>query len=137
VNKDSGQINSGKEKLIRYTLAILLFVIALNALGGGYYAMAGAKDVPMEWLEKSPFKSYFIPGLFLFVVIGGTCLFTSIAVLLRKRYGRVLSFICGVLLVIWIIIQVRIIGYVSWLQPAVVIGGVLILLLAWKIPRKR
>lgn len=126
-------ISMRNDKIIRYSLAILLLIIALNAFGGGYYAMTGAKDVPLEWLIGSPFKTYFIPGLFLFVIVGGLCLFTSIAVFLRKPYDRKLSFICGILLVLWIIIQVRQIGYVSWMQPAILISAALILLLAWRL----
>jgi len=123
-----------KDKTIRYSLAILLLIIALNAFGGGYYALAGAKDVPLEWLKGSPFKSYIIPGLFLFIVVGGLCLFTSIALITRKLYDRTLSFICGILLILWIVIQVRLIGYVSWMQPAVVVAGIIVLLLAWQLP---
>jgi hypothetical protein len=47
-----------KEKVIRMTLGVILSLLALNALGGGYYGMAGAENVPLEWLEGSPFKSY-------------------------------------------------------------------------------
>lgn len=66
------------EKLIRLVLEIMLLLIALNALGGGYYGMAGAKDVPLVWLEGSPFTSYFIPSLILFVCIGGLSLYAFI-----------------------------------------------------------
>ena len=38
------------------------------------YALGGASGVPEEWLENSPFDSYLIPGLYLGVVVGGTCL---------------------------------------------------------------
>lgn len=57
-------------KLVRYTLGVLLLLIAINAFGGGYYGMAGAKNVPVEWLKGSFFRNYFIPGLILFVFIG-------------------------------------------------------------------
>jgi len=51
---------------IRYSLGALLIILAVNAFGGGYYGMAGAEGVPIEWLNGSPFPNYFIPGLFLF-----------------------------------------------------------------------
>ena len=38
----------------------------INALAGGYYSMAGARNVPLEWLKGSLFDSYFIPGVVLF-----------------------------------------------------------------------
>jgi hypothetical protein len=60
-------------------LGSLLLLMAINAFGGGFYAMAGAKDVPVEWLKESPFPDYFIPGLFLFLVIGGSALLAAVA----------------------------------------------------------
>ncbi len=41
---------------MRYALGALLAFAALNAFGGGYYAMSGAKDVPIDWLKGSPFE---------------------------------------------------------------------------------
>src|SRR4051812_27480018 len=49
----------------RWILGSLLLLVALNAFGGGYYGMAGAPNVPTEWLEGSPFTSYFLPSLIL------------------------------------------------------------------------
>ena len=128
-------LRQSKVKLIRNTLGLLLILLAVNAFGGGYYGMAGAKDVPVEWLKGSPFRNYFIPGLILFVAIGGLALFTGIAVFCRHRLARKAAFICGAVVLFWIAIQVSIIGYVSWMQPATTIAAVAILLLSWKLPR--
>ena len=122
-------------KLRRYLLGSLLLLMAVNAFGGGFYAMAGAKDVPVEWLKESPFPDYFIPGLFLFLVIGGSALLAAVAVFGRHRLARSAALFCGVTVLFWIIIQVIIIGYVSWMQPATAIAASLILLLAMTAPR--
>lgn len=124
-----------KEKLIRYTLGAILVLVAVNAFGGGYYGMAGAKDIPIEWLEGSPFNDYFIPSLFLFVVIGGLSLFSGIAVLKRFSVARKAAFSCGLIILLWIAIQIAIIGYVSWMQPTTTIAAILILFLSWHLPR--
>lgn len=124
------------EKQLRYLLGAVLLLLAANAFGGGYYGMAGAKDVPVEWLEGSPFSDYFIPGLFLFTVIGGTALTAAIAVLIRHHYARKAAFTCGTFTILWIIVQVSIIGYVSWMQPVTAITAVLILLLTCQLPVK-
>lgn len=50
---------SNKPKIIRYLLGAILIIVAINAFGGGYYGMAGAENVPVEWLQDSPFKNYF------------------------------------------------------------------------------
>jgi hypothetical protein len=78
------------EKLVRYTLSKLLLLLAINAFAGGYYGLAGAKNVPTEWLKGSPFQNYFVPSLILFVFVGGSALITAIAVLRRHQMVRVL-----------------------------------------------
>lgn len=128
-------LKQSTERLVRYTLGFLLFVLALNAFGGGYYGMAGAKDVPVEWLQGSPFKDYFIPGLFLFVVIGGTAFFAAVAVFMRRSGGVKMAVASGIITLLWIIVQVAIIGYVSWMQPATTAAALVILLLAWRLSR--
>lgn len=115
---------------IRISLGLLLAILALNAFGGGYYGLAGARDIPAEWLNGSPFKNYFIPSLFLFIVIGGSALFASIAVFRNTSYAIKASVFCGVTVILWIIIQLIIIGYVSWMQPVTAVTGILILLLS-------
>ena len=42
------------EKFIRYMLGCLLLLVAVNAFGGGYYGMAGAKSVPVDTVERQP-----------------------------------------------------------------------------------
>jgi hypothetical protein len=110
--------------------------VAINAFGGGYYGMAGADDVPTEWLKNSLFKTYFIPSLILFIIIGGWSLFTAIAVFKRHHFARNAAFICGGIILIWLAIQVSIIGYVSWMQPATTIAALLILFLGWLLPKE-
>jgi hypothetical protein len=117
-------------KLRRYLLGSLLLLMAVNAFGGGFYAMAGAKDVPVEWLKESPFPDYFLPGLFLFLVIGGSALIAAVAVFSRHRLARRAALFCGVIVLLWLLIQVIIIGYVSWMQPATAVAATLILVLA-------
>jgi hypothetical protein len=117
------------EKTIRITLGILLLIIAINAFGGGYYGMSGAKDMPLEWLAGSPFKNYFVPSLFLFFGIGGSCLLAAIAVFKKHRLAGIFSLFCGLLIISWLVVQVAIIGYVSWMQPTTAIFALLIILL--------
>lgn len=114
----------------RYILGALLAVVALNAFGGGYYGLAGARGIPREWLDGSPFETYLIPSLFLCFVIGGGVLLASISVFAGAPAARTLSLLAGVLLLAWIAIQVATIGYVSWMQPATAVAGIAVLLLA-------
>lgn len=121
------------QSAIRISTGILLLIIALNALGGGWYGMAGAENVPPEWLHGSPFHSYFIPSLFLFIGIGLLFLYTSILVFKKSLQSRKLTLLCSFILSVWIIIQMGIIGYVSWLQPAMLLAALVMFILSRQI----
>ena len=122
----SGQQSSA----LRWSLGVLLAFGALNAFGGGYYGMAGAEGVPTAWLEGSPFTDYFVPSLVLFVIVGGSFLLAAVAVLARRRSGRMLALGAGVIVLGWLTVQLAIIGYVSWMQPTTAIAGLVVLALA-------
>jgi hypothetical protein len=123
--------------VIRYLLAALLTFGAINAFAGGYYGLSGANGVPLEWLAGSPFSDYFIPSLILFVVVGGVFSFAAIAVFMRSRLARVSAFVAGTVVLVWIGVQLAIIGYVSWMQPTTLLAGVFVLILAWLLPTNR
>jgi hypothetical protein len=120
----------------RYSLGGLLAFGALNAFAGGYYGMSGAEGVPREWLEGSPFEDYFIPGLVLFLVVGGSLLAAAIVVFAGLRLARLVAIAAGVVVLGWLAAETLIIGYVSWMQPATTIGALLILLLASLQPQR-
>lgn len=127
---------TSEKKFIRYLTGVLLAFLALNAFGGGYYGMSGAEGVPLDLLEGSPFNDYFIPGLFLFVAVGGSFLFAAIAFFARWRIARKASFFAALLVLAWLVVQVRIIGYISWMQPVTAGLAILILLLTWILPKE-
>src|SRR5687768_17584017 len=111
---------------IRFVLGALLVFGALNAFAGGYYGLSGAEGVPTEWLEGSPFSDYYIPSLFLFFVVGGSLLFAAIAIFTRPRIADVSAAAAGLVVLGWIVVQVAMIGYVSWMQPTTLVAGLLI-----------
>jgi len=122
---------------VRLALGALLAFGALNAFAGGYYGLSGARGIPTEWLEGSPFASYFVPSLVLFAVVGGSFLAAAIAVLARLRAARLLAFGAGAIVLGWIAVQLVIIGYVSWMQPTTGVAGLLVLALARLLPAQR
>jgi len=117
-------------RVIRSIIGTLFSIMALNAFGGGVYGMMGAEGIPVAWLHGSPFTSYFIPSLILFVVVGGFSLAASIAVFTHSRHAHRLVTATVAIIFIWIGVQVTVIGYVSWMQPAVAITAFIILILA-------
>lgn len=123
--------------MTRHLLGALLTFGAINAFAGGYYGLSGAKGVPLEWLAGSPFSDYFIPSLILFVIVGGVFSFAAIAVFRRSRLARISAFVAGIVVLVWIGVQLAIIGYVSWMQPMTLLAGVFVLILVWRLPTNR
>jgi hypothetical protein len=128
---DNGSWRTGlKDKVwIRMTLGTLLAFLALNAFGGGVYGMMGAEGVPAEMLKGSPFSSYLVPSIVLFVVVGGSMLASSVLVFRRWRHAQWAVALSMGIVFVWLAVQVSIIGYTSWLQPAVAIAAIIVLLL--------
>ena len=71
--------------------------------------------------------------MILFVVVGGAFSFAAIAVFMRSRLSRVSAFVAGTVVLVWIAVQLAIIGYVSWMQPATFATGLFILVLALRL----
>ena len=122
---------------IRYALAALLAFGTVNALGGGYYGVLGAKGVPTEWLKGSPFPDYFVPSLILLVIVGGVFMVATVAVFAGLRGARLAALTAGIVVLGWLAVQLAIIGYVSWMQPATAIAGVLVVVLGSLLPRSQ
>lgn len=121
---------------IRYLLGSLLAFGALNAFAGGYYGLAGADGVPREWLEGTPFNDYFFPSLILLVGVGGSCLVAAAAVFARIQLDRVAAFAAAGVLVVWLAVELLMLGYVSWMQPATAAGTLVLVILAWRLPSR-
>ena len=111
---------------VRILLVVLEALLALNAVGGGIYGLTGAKDLPREWLQGSPFESYFIPSLFLLVVVGGSMIAAAALVAFVPERGAWASLGAAGVLFAWIVVQVSVIGLVSWLQPTCIVLAVVI-----------
>lgn len=128
---------SKKTKTLHIILGIMLAFGALNAFGGGWYGMSGAEGVPVELLEGSPFSSYFAPSLILFIVVGGSFLTASVMNFAYSRFARIASLASVGVVFIWLIVQLIIIGYISWMQPATATFACGVLILSACLPAQK
>jgi hypothetical protein len=126
-----GPVRAAPVVMRRYMLGVLLAILALNAFGGGLYAMTGADGVPVAWLEGSAFATYFVPGIILFAIVGGTALLAAISVFAGRLDADDHAKLAGWTLVIWLVTQLAIVGFVSFLQPATAVLALAILNLAY------
>jgi len=89
--------------------------------------------VSTEMLANSPLDSFLLPGLFLLVVNGLAHIAGAWLSFSRNRYAGHAGLILGVVLTVWIIIQVAWISLSSVLQPLFLVIGLINIFLSWKI----
>ena len=90
-------------------------LLGVGALGGGGALMLGPRGeimpLPLSALKGSPFDTYFVPGLILFGVLGLGSLAAALLVWLRHPLAPATTTVVGVVLLIWIAVEIAIIGY--------------------------
>jgi hypothetical protein len=116
---------------------ILEILLSIGALGGGLVLMIAPRGeimpLPLSALAGSPFDTYFVPGLILFGVLGLGPLVAARLAWLRHPLAPAAAFVVGVALLIWVAVEVAIIGYSNEppLQAIYGILGIAIVLVAF------
>jgi hypothetical protein len=125
-------------------LMILTAIQALGATAGGIGLVRDPVNnigMPLGMLKGSPFNDYLIPGLILLMVVGLFPLAVLYGLLRTRQWGWWLVVASGGGLVIWIIAEVALLGYLPGagigMQIAMGLLGVGILVLALVQPTRR
>ncbi len=94
----------------RITAIVLLFFNAISALFGGWALMSDPSgetlEMPLSFLEHSPFKNFLVPGLILFIMNGLLSLLFAVMALLKFMNYAWLVIFQGFILVGWLSIQI-------------------------------
>lgn len=122
--------------LIVFLIIFVIFQGVSGVFGGaGLILDPSGKSlrIPLEWLDGSPFGDYFIPGIVLFFVLGITPLIISSGLIKRKHWSWYGSLFLGIALIIWILVEIFMIGYQADppLQLIYGIVGIAILMLTF------
>lgn len=100
--------------LVKLLIACIIFQ-GISGLFGGLGLIidpAGESlNIPLNWLEGSPFTNYLIPGLILFLLLGILPIYIATGLFGNRFFYWLLSLILGILLLIWIVVEIIIIGY--------------------------
>ena len=128
-------------KTIRIIAIVLLLFNATGAIFGGWSLIqdptGGDLQMPLSFLEHSPFKDYFIPGIILFAVNGLFCLAAMIWTIFQWKHYTWLILIQGALLTGWIIIQVIMLREISYLHYIYGGIGLILLWIGWMLIKNR
>jgi len=133
-----------KRPILLYPLIILHLFLGLGAVYGGVALVlkpdGSLLGMDSGWLAQSPFESYLMPGLVLFIFNGVLPLLTAVGLFFKPQWwlpgvlnlysGRhwawAYSLYTGIVIIIWIAVQQLMTEY-FWLQPAMTLTGLLII----------
>ncbi len=125
------------KKSIYLIAGILQFFIGFGAFISGIlmmiYSDGKAIQMPLGMLKGSPFTDFLIPGLILSIVNGAGNIFSAMLSFKRHRLSGFAGIFFGSGLVIWIFVQVSMIGGGHWLQNLYFSLGFLEILLGFAI----
>lgn len=114
------------------TLIIILLVVnGMGALSAGLGFIlepdGSAVGIPTSALQHSPFKDFLIPGMLLFVFNGLSSLL--VLLLVARKHSKAPLFITaqGVILLVWITVQVIMLQAVHWLHVTFFLMGLVFL----------
>ncbi len=136
-----------RRPLYSWVLIILIFILSIAALISGAMLFLSPNGdwlaMSTDVLADSPFPDYLVPGLILFLFIGVFPFIVGLGLVnLSFKWLRVINPFrqhywawsgvvgTGIILLIWIITETALIGYVSILQPVMGAWGALLLCLA-------
>ncbi|MDX1591214.1 MAG: hypothetical protein R3283_04590 [Balneolaceae bacterium] len=129
-------------KSFKLLLAVMVFQSLSGLVGGAALVYDPSGEIlatPVEWLSGSLFDDYLIPGIILFFVLGVFPVVCAYALWNRQPWSLKASLLAGMGLIIWIIVEVMIIGYHASppLQLIYFIVGIVITILSLNPASKR
>ena len=144
----SGQRGAGQRERRPWPVRILIGLLVfqgVGAVGGGAVMVADPSGLAMGWdiglLEDAPFASFLWPGVILGVGLGVSSLVIAFGVL-RCPHSRLLAFVerwtghhwswagcigLGIGLMTWIVVQLNVMEFRSFLQPLMFAVGAALL----------
>ena len=87
-------------------LTVAWFNLASALVGMVGLTLGGGLGIPLEWLDGSPFDSYAWPGVILGVIVGGSQLVAILAQRGKYRLARGAHVAAGLIMMIWIFVEI-------------------------------
>jgi len=86
-------------------------------------------QIPLDMLKNSPFRNFLIPGIILFLVNGVGNITSAVLCFRIQRIAGFAGLFFGFGLIIWLFVQVSLVGGGHWLQYLYFVLGIIQLLL--------
>jgi hypothetical protein len=121
----------GSSKIIRRAAAGVTGLIALSAYAGAVGLVGGGISFGDIIDARLPLGSLFLAGLALLVFVALPMTVAAVAAAKNTQHSPVLVFAAGLLLVIWIAVELAFIKAYSWFHPTYLAMAVIVLELGW------
>ncbi|MFN8194673.1 MAG: hypothetical protein U0R80_10370 [Nocardioidaceae bacterium] len=106
-----------------------LVLVGVNAVYGGIGLMVNGMGMPQDWLDRTPFDSWLLPGIALIVTVALPQFAAAWLVLRRAPRAATVGILVGAALMLWILVQVAILRRYFFLQPVIAGFGIVEVLL--------
>jgi hypothetical protein len=124
-------------KIVRVTSAIVTGLIALTAYGGVVGLVGGGISFGEIIDARLPFGSLVLAGAALLTIVAVPMTVASIAAIRATPHSADLVFGAGLLLVVWIAVELAFIKVYSWFHPTYLVAAIVVLGLGWLMERTR
>lgn len=106
---------SKSDSVSYYILMALIFFQGVSGLygGGALIIDPGGEllELPISILERSPFDTYMIPGLILFTILGIYPFIVLFGLWQQKIWSWPAAVVLGIALIVWIGVEIMMVGY--------------------------
>lgn len=125
---------------MRGVLIIFLSFVALTAIPAGLLLIAdpggGSMGMSADLLSNTPFHSFFVPGLILLLIVGGSAMIGLFLIIIHSWWSYRIALTSGIILMIWILDELIFIPDYHWIQGLYLAIGILISLTAYQLMGK-
>jgi len=120
---------------MRIALFVFVSLITLTAMPAGLLMMiepnGRSLGLSLQLLSNTPFSDFFIPGLILAVIVGGSSLVSLLMIMTKSHWSYKIALLSGFALVIWVIGELLLLPEYHWLQGLYLVVGILITLTSY------
>ena len=114
-----------------WVLAVVALTAGAGAVFGGTQLLRNGFGMPLSWLSHTPFTGWALPGLALLIGVAVPQLAVVALITASNRWALAASYLAGLALAAWILIQLLVLQRYFFLQPVIAGMGALEILLAW------
>jgi hypothetical protein len=97
-------------KITSVILIILTAFLSLTGMMGGAALILDYNTPPVSQLEGSVFKSFLIPGIALFAIVGGSALLAALLLIRKNKFSGPVTLTAGFIIMFFEFIEVLVIG---------------------------